>query len=100
MIERKYCLIIASYLAGLFDIFVRVFLCFIVFKGAPLNDSKAESSTKHRSEDFLYNTSLNERQRAAVCRLVSGQCRPTPYLLFGPPGTGKTITVVEAILQV
>ena len=50
--------------------------------------------------DFLYNSSLNERQRAAVCRIVSGQCRPSPYLLFGPPGTDKTITVVEAISQV
>ena len=76
------------------------FLCVIFFKGASLNDSKAESSSKDRPKDFLYNTSLNERQRAAVCRIVSGQCRPTPYLLFGPPGTGKTITVVEAILQV
>jgi len=69
-------------------------------QGTPLNASTAESSSKDRPEDFLYNTSLNERQRAAVCRIVSGQCRPTPYLLFGPPGTGKTITVVEAILQV
>ena len=74
-------------------------LCYF-FKGTLLNDSKAESSSKDIPEDFMYNTSLNERQRAAVCRIVSGQCRPTPYLLFGPPGTGKTITVVEAILQV
>jgi len=69
-------------------------------QGPFLSGSKAESSSKERPEDFLYNTSLNERQRAAVCRIVSGQCRPTPYLLFGPPGTGKTITVVEAILQI
>ena len=74
-------------------------LCYF-FKGTSLNDSKAESSSRDIPEDFMYNTSLNERQRAAVCRIVSGQCRPTPYLLFGPPGTGKTITVVEAILQV
>ena len=77
---------------------LRVFFCvYIFFKGTPLIDSKAESSSKYRPEDFLYNTSLNERQRAAVSRIVSGQCRPTPYLLFGPPGT---ITLVEAILQV
>lgn len=50
--------------------------------------------------DCLYNCSLNERQRAAVVRILSGQCRPTPYLLYGPPGTGKTVTLVEAILQV
>ena len=72
----------------------------VFIKGASSNESKTESTNKENPDDFLYNTSLNERQRAAVCRIVSGQCRPTPYLLFGPPGTGKTITVVETILQV
>ena len=69
-------------------------------QGVPLNRVKEKSSSAEVTDNFLYNSSLNERQRAAVCRILSGQCRPCPYLLFGPPGTGKTITVVEAILQV
>ena len=69
-------------------------------QGVPLNRVKEKSSGAEVTDNFLYNSSLNERQKAAVCRILSGQCRPCPYLLFGPPGTGKTITVVEAILQV
>jgi len=69
-------------------------------QGVPLNRVKEKSSSAEVTDNFLYNSSLNERQKAAVCRILSGQCRPCPYLLFGPPGTGKTITVVESILQV
>uniref|UniRef100_A0A8C3XCH0 RNA helicase n=1 Tax=Cyanoderma ruficeps TaxID=181631 RepID=A0A8C3XCH0_9PASS len=42
----------------------------------------------------------NEEQRKAVTHIVTGTSRPAPYLIFGPPGTGKTVTVVEAIKQV
>ncbi|KAG8235104.1 hypothetical protein J437_LFUL015531 [Ladona fulva] len=42
----------------------------------------------------------NDRQRVAVMKIVMGTSRPAPYLLFGPPGTGKTVTIVEAILQI
>ncbi|KAI7797623.1 putative helicase mov-10-B.1 [Triplophysa rosa] len=42
----------------------------------------------------------NPEQKTAVCNIVAGVSKPAPYLVFGPPGTGKTVTIVEAIKQV
>ncbi|XP_075052362.1 helicase MOV-10 [Mixophyes fleayi] len=50
----------------------------------------------------LYDRKLegNPEQYMAVKQIVSGISRPAPYLIFGPPGTGKTVTLVEALKQV
>ncbi|XP_032370048.1 putative helicase mov-10-B.1 [Etheostoma spectabile] len=50
----------------------------------------------------MFNSQLenNPEQHAAVQRIVAGSSKPAPHLVFGPPGTGKTITLVEAMNQV
>lgn len=34
-----------------------------------------------------------------VTRILSPDLSSLPYLVFGPPGTGKTVTLVEAMKQ-
>ncbi|XP_071375974.1 putative helicase mov-10-B.1 isoform X1 [Centroberyx affinis] len=50
----------------------------------------------------MFNRQLesNPEQHAAIQRIVAGSSKPAPYLVFGPPGTGKTITLVEAMNQI
>ncbi|XP_054961721.1 RNA helicase Mov10l1 isoform X2 [Pan paniscus] len=66
---------------------------------AEMSDWDEIQTPKARKMEF-FNPVLNENQKLAVKRILSGDCRPLPYILFGPPGTGKTVTIIEAVLQV
>ncbi|XP_052221615.1 putative helicase mov-10-B.1 [Dreissena polymorpha] len=48
----------------------------------------------------FFDKKLNSEQQTAVRNIVQGTSRPAPYIIFGPPGTGKTVTITEAIKQV
>uniref|UniRef100_A0A7N8XQX8 RNA helicase n=1 Tax=Mastacembelus armatus TaxID=205130 RepID=A0A7N8XQX8_9TELE len=50
----------------------------------------------------MFNRQLenNPEQHAAVECIVAGSSKPAPHIVFGPPGTGKTVTLVEAMNQV
>lgn len=46
-----------------------------------------------------YDMSLNFEQLRAIDSIISNNYGTLPYLISGPPGTGKTKTLVEATLQ-
>ncbi|XP_028266397.1 putative helicase mov-10-B.1 [Parambassis ranga] len=70
----------------------------VLFPAAPPSNFQQLELPKLR----LFDSKLenNPEQFRAVQNIVTGSSKPAPYLVFGPPGTGKTVTMVEAIKQV
>lgn len=61
---------------------------------------KAAKSAVDTASQIEWISEVNDEQRAAVENILCRTSYPHPYILFGPPGTGKTKTLVEAIGQI
>ncbi|KAG6908482.1 hypothetical protein DXG01_004485 [Tephrocybe rancida] len=65
-------------------------------EGSPISVCSADREFKE--EDWV-DKGLNPEQRIAASSIALYQS-PVPYVISGPPGTGKTRTVVETVLQI
>ncbi|XP_044207549.1 putative helicase mov-10-B.1 isoform X1 [Thunnus albacares] len=70
----------------------------VLFPAAPTPSSQPSELPKLSLSDSQLER--NPEQLQAVRHIVAGSSKPAPYLVFGPPGTGKTVTLVEAIKQI
>lgn len=61
---------------------------------APTLDSKEPPELK------MINSHLNKEQACAVRHIVHRTHKDAFYVVFGPPGTGKTTTIIEAMKQI
>ena len=63
-------------------------------------DSLIDHFLKSLNESRWIDQTINTEQKRAVATILSRCCGLAPYIIHGPPGTGKTKTVVEAANQI
>lgn len=81
----------------------RVEKFFEKFEIIPLRNVVAKSKPKEKVENFEWfddKISSNKEQLIAIKNIVNCTAFPHPFVIFGPPGTGKTSTLVECVAQI
>ncbi|EDQ84701.1 uncharacterized protein MONBRDRAFT_12543 [Monosiga brevicollis MX1] len=69
----------------------------LVIPTHPLFPKKASASQPRQLQ--WRSPNLNNEQQQAVQAVIQLPPQSPPYIIFGPPGTGKTMTLVEAVYQ-
>lgn len=70
------------------------------FEDEPVKCTRDNGEKVDRFEWYNEQIGTNEEQMTAIKNIVNCTAYPFPYVVFGPPGTGKTSCIVECIAQI